>query len=1469
MSLVLYIILCVLVFSCLAADAVNVRQKTLLLCTTSNAYELDAYTTALELLNAYDVPYTAYTNAAATELPSLTDTSGLPLYSAVVLCCTTSVTTIQRTTLNTYRSTYGIRSATVYAIPGAVSGTTPVTSPINTNTEVVLLSSANNMGYLKNDAHVPLTSNDPFIPYPYTYSTTIASTLRVTVLATFQNGLPAIVRYNNTISKYEWDDVHIFVQCLNIHMHSFALAALWMPWVHHNEFVGVNTMYLTPHIDDLYIETETVINKLKVRCSSADIDALASKQVQLNSQILPGSFIKSAFAFNAAGIDEHGGFVGDELVTSTREHCNNFEWMSHTFRHALLTNLTYATVLEELASNEIYANALFVDCPQNYDFLGMVTPEISGIYNKDALQAIYDTGKRVIVGDNSIIAYVPANRYHAYMTTTAVNGFAGIAVVPRFATEMYFNCADPDEEVIFFNNQTWNPVKMTYPEILQMEAFRTARGVLALRRDAYMFHQGNIKLYDGANSMLSDWLSAVVDYISPMINVPIRSLRLDDAGEMALKKMARDSSSLQIVVEYLDVVDGAITIKKPRSLTFRCDKAVEVPLVGYDVVAHPNVRKEAFGNHYINYVTVPANTDVLVYVMGAQVCGNGVRDVGEDCDSGIHCTYCKCDASCVPVSTTSIDCSYVASCGNNIRDIGEDCDGGANCNSTCKCPYSYAPVSATSIDCVYVPQCGNKIRDIGEDCDSGTYCTACKCNYSYSPTSATSIDCVYVPQCGNKIRDAGEDCDNGTKCTNCKCDPSHVPLNLTSVDCLYVPQCGNKIRDIGEECDNGTYCSACKCNYSCAPVSATSIDCIYLASCGNKLRDANEDCDGGSNCKTCKCDFSYVPVNATSIDCVYAAYCGNKIRDVGEECDNGTKCTNCKCDPSYGPIDGTSVDCIYVPQCGNKIHDPGEDCDSDLHCTKCKCDLSYIPYNTTGTECKYVPQCGNKIRDQDEECDGGEHCTACKCDFSYTITDDTSINCTYVPYCGNKIKDPNEDCDSCAYCTLCKCDSGYYSPDLTNKCVVYVPQCGNNVVDLNEDCEGGLHCTPNCTCESREYQPTEPPSAGCVIRTTDTYLLSPSTITNEYGSCVVPDSGIGCLGYAEQVGTQNTWGTYISCNGPYSGQFRVQLPSDITSRNLIDMKLLVNYRAASVVNQRAEWFVKRPRDSTWIRLFTTGDMCYIYSWMWKRYDSGVLPTPLDLIETEILNNYLYQYVTFRYVVSSGKPEPTTQLDLFLLAVKVNYTMLNDVSCGNGWVDVNEECDGGLGCIGCKCATGMQSTIPLSIDCEAIVAPVNGSWSSYPSKFLTRYGHMDMPDDGVMCLRTKDQLGREDLWGTYVEMVGPYVGDYIFVLPPDARSLLTNLQLTVNYRGTDMTRQRAVWYIKDKTTNTFVKLFSLFDIPYCNSWTWEEHVHKISSNCDKYIELATGEVTIRFVVELGKPEPAALFDFFELKAERLL
>ncbi|MCX6750834.1 MAG: DUF4215 domain-containing protein [Candidatus Pacearchaeota archaeon] len=111
---------------------------------------------------------------------------------------------------------------------------------------------------------------------------------------------------------------------------------------------------------------------------------------------------------------------------------------------------------------------------------------------------------------------------------------------------------------------------------------------------------------------------------------------------------------------------------------------------------------------------------------------------------------------------------------------------------------------------------------------------------------------------------------------------------LVDNDC-YSPVCGNGILDEGEECDDGNLNNSDLCRNNCK-----------FPYCGDGVKDANEQCDDHNNVNGDGCS------STCQTECL--PYCGDGVLDIGEECDdhnnvNGDGCS-AECETEFTP-------CIY------------------------------------------------------------------------------------------------------------------------------------------------------------------------------------------------------------------------------------------------------------------------------------------------------------------------------------------------------------------------------------------------------------------------------------------------------------------------------------------------------------------------------------------------------------------------------
>lgn len=285
-------------------------------------------------------------------------------------------------------------------------------------------------------------------------------------------------------------------------------------------------------------------------------------------------------------------------------------------------------------------------------------------------------------------------------------------------------------------------------------------------------------------------------------------------------------------------------------------------------------------------------------------CGDGVRDTGEECDDGNTTSGDGCSATCT---------SEGAVCGNGIVEEGEQCDdgnrdNGDGCDEDCQSEFcgngtieepeecddgpnnSNTHPDACRINCVN-PYCGDGVPDTGEECDDGN-------NVSGDGCSAT---CVFEANvCGNGVVEAGEQCDDGNRVDGDGCD----------ANCQFeIGTCGNGILEAGEQCDDGNNMNGDGCDENCM---------LEGVLCGNGVVDLGEECDDGPM-------NSNTQPDACRTTC-QRARCGDGVVDTGELCDDGNNIDG----------DGCTHNCRIevLPGCGNGVPDPGEECD-DGNTTPC------------------------------------------------------------------------------------------------------------------------------------------------------------------------------------------------------------------------------------------------------------------------------------------------------------------------------------------------------------------------------------------------------------------------------------------------------------------------------------------------------------------------------------------------------
>ncbi|MDP7037796.1 MAG: hypothetical protein QGI45_01455 [Myxococcota bacterium] len=531
-------------------------------------------------------------------------------------------------------------------------------------------------------------------------------------------------------------------------------------------------------------------------------------------------------------------------------------------------------------------------------------------------------------------------------------------------------------------------------------------------------------------------------------------------------------------------------------------------------------------------------------------CGDGILNVGEDCDAGEHNGTAQ--------SSCPINCLLDDACGNGAVEGDEACDDenitdDDGCSALCAVELGYLCSGQPSV-CVL--SCGDGIINGNDECEDtfegNGSCQNCQivCDAGYAGASCTS--------CAPGYQDENEDgtclascdiavltCSGHGSCaiseaglTECVCDTGYAGANCS--DCASNYQDGNEdgtcLADctlVDLDCSGNGECginasgeTACACYTGYEGESCDACVTGYI-NCGEGCAPActdSETCNGHGECneETCTSPLCLCEYNWSGSNCT--------------ECAEGYTGTDClSCDTNYADNgNGFCVkSCDYPNICnghGTCVFNQGPQCTCDFNYDGTYCDICAAEY--TGTDC------GECIAGYNQATDG--RCYA-NCETAGLVVD--SVACTGHGTCkdfldpnSNGTKDGGEDYVE-AYCTCdmgytgtdCStCDTGYQDDDGDGTCEL---ECASASLDCNEhgvcvlvdgapacDCDDG-YTGDNCeNCDTGYQDPNDPDTdlndtceLDCVAESSEPNYLDCNQ-ANDKGDCSInTETGLrGC-----------------------------------------------------------------------------------------------------------------------------------------------------------------------------------------------------------------------------------------------------------------------------------------------------------------------------------------------------------------------
>jgi hypothetical protein len=361
-------------------------------------------------------------------------------------------------------------------------------------------------------------------------------------------------------------------------VHSLLFLHGVLGWVSGGTYLGERRVDMGIQVDDVFFDTD-MWGGGTFRLTRGDLrDALAWLNRRRARDSTPG--FRVSLAFNGEGASD-----GDSLTDEAVAEDGEWNWINHTYGHADFDYIDYEDALAELTLDiEVAA-----DLPlRQFDARNLITGSHSGLANPDAMQAAWDAGIRFVVMDTS-----NEGCDNPSPNTTFYNLIEpGILMVPRRPTRLSYNVSTPDQWVSRYNRDGGDA---TYGQVLQQTSGELLLYLLRGEADVWMFHQANLRAYDGHHSLLGDLIDRTAARFERLLRVPVRTPTMEETASRFARRLEVDSSGVRA------------TLFRGHALVIDAARSLAVPVTGVRAADG-----EAYGGDIIGLVEVVPGTSTCV-----------------------------------------------------------------------------------------------------------------------------------------------------------------------------------------------------------------------------------------------------------------------------------------------------------------------------------------------------------------------------------------------------------------------------------------------------------------------------------------------------------------------------------------------------------------------------------------------------------------------------------------------------------------------------------------------------------------------------------------------------------------------------------------------------------------------------------------------------------------------------------------